>query len=105
MRKALVHNPSGLVVNVIVADDAWQPPSEHSVIDAEGVPVSPGDTWDGQGFKSPQPTPEQLAAEVKATKRRDAEASAEEAIKANRDTPWGRVLHDLAVAQGWIDPD
>lgn len=54
MRKALIKQPSGLVVNVIEIEDGatWQPPVGHTLIDA-ATTGSPGDTWDGAQFISP----------------------------------------------------
>lgn len=57
MKKAVIENSTGLVVNVIELNDAWtgaesewQPPKNHSVIDA--LDCQPGDTWDGTSFIS-----------------------------------------------------
>ena len=42
---------------------------------------------------------------VKEQKRQEAKARAVQAIKANAATlPWGKVLADIAIAQGWIEP-
>ena len=52
----------------------------------------------------PPPTPEQLANETKAAKKQAAKVRAIADIKANQTgAPWGKILFDLAVAQGLID--
>lgn len=57
MRKAIIRDPDGFVINVISLDDAWtgvqgewQPPESHSVIDA--LNCQRGDTWNGTIFIS-----------------------------------------------------
>lgn len=58
MRKAVVRNTDGFVVNVIEIeeDSKWEPPEGCHLIDAAGG--SPGDTWDGVKFvKPPEPPP------------------------------------------------
>jgi len=60
------------------------------------------------GITRPATTEEeaQLILEEKETKRHEARAKAIADIKANRDnTPWGRILYDLALSQGWIEPE
>lgn len=57
MRKAIVENATGKVVNVIELPPGWaagnpsywQPPAGHTVVDAT-LGGSPGDTWDGAQF-------------------------------------------------------
>jgi len=50
MKKALIRQSDGLVVNVIEwkLDTTWQPPDGHYIIDYGNC--SPGDTWDGSQF-------------------------------------------------------
>lgn len=56
MRKAVVDEATGRVVNVIVADDSWKAPAGHVLLDA--VEAQPGDTWNGRGFiRAPQIRP------------------------------------------------
>ena len=98
MRKALIENTTGLVVNMVEAGADWKPPVGHAVI-APGT-GNIGDTWDGAKFVTPPPSPEQVAR----TKREEARARAITAIKANKTgAPWGVILHDLALAQEWIE--
>lgn len=102
MRKALIETATGLVANVVELEDGanWQPPAGHHVRDADNA--SPGDTWDGVGFVPRPPSAEELAT----TKRKEARVRAMQAIKDNAtQSPWGRLLYDLAVAQGWIEPE
>ena len=59
MRKALVRQSDGYVVNVIEIEEGanWQPPDGCYLIDAGDS--SPGDTWDGARFVKPElPSPE-----------------------------------------------
>ena len=47
-----------------------------------------------------------LLAQEKATKLEEAKARAITAIKANATaSPWGKILYDLAVSQGLIEPE
>jgi len=68
MRKAIVRDTDGFVVNVIEikTNSNWQPPGDCYLIDAPDG--SPGDTWDGTKFVKPEPViPEpvrDLAAEI-----------------------------------------
>ena len=57
MRKAMVRDSDGYVVNVIEIEKGadWQLPPEHSLIDAGDG--SPGDTWDGVQFIKPPVEP------------------------------------------------
>lgn len=57
MRKALVYKATGVVVNVIELNEGskWTPPDGMEVID--GTSAGPGDTWDGEKFIKPTPTP------------------------------------------------
>ena len=41
----------------------------------------------------------------KREKRRQAKERAIAAIKANQDTPWGKLLYDLMIAEGWEEPE
>jgi hypothetical protein len=69
VRKAVVRETDGFVVNVIEIDfpTAWQPPEGCYCVDAE-KDGSPGDTWNGAKFIRPEPEPvippRDLAAEV-----------------------------------------
>ena len=39
-------------------------------------------------------------------KRQNAKVRARASIEENkRTTPWGKILYDLAIAQGWIEPE
>lgn len=103
-RKALIETATGLVANVIEIEDGanWQPPAGQSLIDAANA--NPGDTWDGTQFVPRQPTAEEVAQQIKVQKRQKAKERAIAAIKANQTgAPWGQILYDLAVAQGWIE--
>ncbi len=55
MRKAVVRNTDGLVVNIIEwkPSSTWQPPEDCYLIAAGKG--SPGDTWDGKKFVKPEP--------------------------------------------------
>lgn len=64
MRKAVVRESDGLVINVIewepkVVKDGkkrpnlWQPPQGCYLVDATTTEGSPGDTWDGEKFIKP----------------------------------------------------
>lgn len=70
MRKAIIRNNDGFVVNVIeIKQNAnWQPPDGCSLITAGKS--SPGDTWDGKQFVTPEPVISEpirdLAAEIDA---------------------------------------
>jgi hypothetical protein len=100
MRKAVVKD--GVVVNVIEWEEGstWKPPEGAVLLDALNANV--GDVWDGKQFKPRPPTPE----EIVAGKRQEALDRAVQAILANAGTsPWGRILKDLAIAQGWVEPD
>lgn len=45
-----------------------------------------------------------LAAEERQAKKQDAMNGAMQAIRSNvNQLPWGRILYDLAVGQGWIE--
>ena len=104
MRKALIELTTGMVVNIIEIEDGvnWQPSSGHKLIEAGNASL--GDTWDGSKFVSRLPTAEELAIVAKEKKRREAKERAVIAIKANQaGTPWGKILMDLAVAQGLIE--
>jgi hypothetical protein len=47
-----------------------------------------------------------LADDERMTRREEARVRAMAAIKANAgQTPWGQILKDLAVAQGWMEPE
>jgi hypothetical protein len=47
-----------------------------------------------------------LADDERRTRREEARARAMAAIKAQSgQAPWGQILKDLAVAQGWIEPE
>lgn len=47
-----------------------------------------------------------LGSDERMTRREKARQRAIAAIKANQtSSPWGRILYDLAVAQGWIEPE
>ena len=50
MRKAIIEQVTGEVVNVIEIEEGanWQPPEDCYLIDADNV--SPGNTWDGTKF-------------------------------------------------------
>ena len=50
MRKAVIRESDGLVINVIewATDSTLQPPIGHILIDADNC--NPGDTWDGVKF-------------------------------------------------------
>lgn len=101
MRKALIETTTSKVSNVIELEDGanWQSPAGHFIRDADNA--SPGDTWDGTKFAKSLPT----SAEIIATKRGEAHARAVTAIKNNASgAPWGKILNDMAVAQGWIEP-
>jgi len=101
MRKALAEITTGKVINVIELEDksTWQPPTGYQVLDA--LNASPGDIWDGSKFVPAPPT----ASEIAAQKRQTAFIAAIEAIKSNKSgAPWGKILYDLAVSQGWIEP-
>jgi hypothetical protein len=58
MRKAVVRESDGFVVNVIEIEEGanWKPPEGCYLIDAERD-GSPGDTWDGKQFIKPEPAP------------------------------------------------
>jgi hypothetical protein len=58
MRKAVVRNSDGFVINVIEIEDGanWKPPDDCYLVDAE-KDGSPGDTWDGKKFIKPEPPP------------------------------------------------
>ena len=60
MKYAIVEN--GVVVNIAVADD----PVADNWIEANGAEI--GDLWDGQGFSKPAKTPEEIEAELLATR-------------------------------------
>ena len=99
MRKALVARATGKVLNVIELDaqSTWQPPENQQVLEAQNA--SPGDTWDGTKFVPAPPT----ASEIAAQNRSAAFTAATEAIRTNKSgAPWGIILHNLAVSQGWI---
>lgn len=51
MRKAVIENSTGDVVNVIELEDGvvWAPPVGHSIRDADGN-AEPGGHWDGLVF-------------------------------------------------------
>ena len=57
MRKAVVRESDGLVLNVIEIEGGspWPTPSGCILVDAE-TSGSPGDTWDGEEFIPPAPT-------------------------------------------------
>lgn len=52
-KKAVVRTADGLVENVIVAEDDFDPGEDYELIDAEGETVSAGWTWDGTNFIEP----------------------------------------------------
>jgi len=68
MRKAVIREADGLVVNVIeiTFPNQWQPPKDCYLINAGNG--SPGDTWNGVKFVKPEPPilvpPRDLAAEI-----------------------------------------
>lgn len=104
-RKALIETATGKVVNVIeLADRAkWQPSPGHFILDADNA--NPGDTWDGLKFITRQPTADEVVAQDQSKKRGEALARAVQAIKDNANAlPWGKILNDMAIAQGWIEP-
>jgi len=81
MRKAVIKQSDGLVVNIIEikAGAKWQTPENCYLIDAGKG--SPGDTWDGKKFTKPEPVisepvrdleaeVDELKAEVARLKRR-----------------------------------
>lgn len=99
-RKALIETATGKVLNVIELEDGanWQPPMGHYVREAGNA--NPGDTWDGTKFIPRPPSPEEIANQ----KREAAKTKAIQAILTNKgSSPWGAILYDLAVAQGWIE--
>ncbi len=101
MRKALIEIATGNVANVVEAGDTWQPPAGYRTMNAEGIAVSPGDRWDGTKFIPKLPT----AVDIANQKRGEAQSRAIEAIKGNAGaSPWGKILQDMAVALGWIEP-
>ena len=55
MRKAVVRQSDGFVVNVIVIepDSDWLLPEGYVLVDAE-TSGGPGDTWDGKAFSTPR---------------------------------------------------
>ncbi len=57
MRKAVVRDSDGLVLNVIEieGDSTWPTPPDCTLVDAE-TDGSPGDTWNGEIFIPPEPT-------------------------------------------------
>lgn len=46
-----------------------------------------------------------LEVEERGANRQEAMERAKGAIKVNATSPWGRVLYDLAIAQGWIESE
>ena len=54
-RKAIVDKASGMVINVIIADDGFPAPVGHVLIDGSNAGI--GDTWDGVNFVKPPPPP------------------------------------------------
>ncbi len=68
MRKAIVRNSDGFVINIIEIEQGanWQPPGDSYLIDAGNGET--GDTWDGENFIKPEPIipepPRDLAAEI-----------------------------------------
>ena len=57
MRKAVVKQSNGFVVNVIEWEEGslWQLPKDCILIDA--LNASPGDTWNGASFIKPEVAP------------------------------------------------
>lgn len=106
MKKALIETNTGKVVNIIEIETEtnWQPPIGHAIRDADNANL--GDTWDGIKFVPRQPTADEMVAQDKAKKRAEAQTRAVQAIKDNASaSPWGEILKDIAVSQGWIEPE
>ncbi len=58
MRRAVVRDGDGLVLNVIEIEgnSIWPIPAGCTLVDAV-TSGSPGDTWDGDQFIAPEPSP------------------------------------------------
>ena len=60
MKRALIREEDGLVLNVIEIekDSDWTPPEGHILLSkADSKRANPGDTWDGEQI-IPQPKPD-----------------------------------------------
>jgi hypothetical protein len=102
VRKAVVRQLDGFVTNVIEieVDSTWKAPDGHILVDDQDS-GSPGDIWDGNKFNPPI---ERL--EEKEQLRLDALNRAIEAIKDNETKLMcGRILKDITIALGWIEPE
>ncbi|KKL44986.1 hypothetical protein LCGC14_2360180 [marine sediment metagenome] len=99
MRRALVENATGRVINVIeiAAGSGWPIPEGHILrVVGPNDPVAAGDTWDGFKFV-PKPV-------APPTPQEAAQARYIAAVKANRTRqPFGSVMYDQAVASGEIE--
>lgn len=95
MRYAVI-NKTGKVDNIIELEDKKDyPVPEGSVIkEVQNTSVSPGDTFDGQLFHT-------LVID-KTTEQTAFELFIKEAKENKTGAPWGRMMYNLSIANGWI---
>lgn len=78
MRKAIIDAGTGLVENIIIADNAYEAPVGKLVLDAGDARI--GGTWDGQTFQPAPPPPEPTLEEKLAPTDKDMARVAEDVV-------------------------
>lgn len=87
MRRAIINDATGEVVNVVVLPDKWTPrdtswtvPDGHSLADI--THAAPGDRWDGNALTKAEPRPQPLTDQQKIDALIDAQAGDDSALRA-----------------------